>query len=253
MNVWCCCSNNLCYFSHFLPLFLCDNDDNTCNINNNSHSLSCTHTGSRSKQWQGRLTRASLDHTSALCLLRPPCPAAAGRQVHLWRPHQMHGRQTEVCVCVYIYIVCICTVWYFTDWSSRISLSLCLSHTYTQLQVLMDIVYVNMCYCIIIYRHLQTYACIRCANVCVQYKYINMFMCIIIIYRLLKGRMKARQRKLHQIARLLELPGHLQPCPSPPAHALHTMRQEAHRMYSCNMYYVTYTHLHICIHSTAVI
>nr|XP_053648801.1 protein CLEC16A homolog isoform X2 [Cherax quadricarinatus] len=53
--------------------------------------------------------------------------------------------------------------------------------------------------------------------------------CMAAKQRLTKGRMKARQRKLHQIARLLELPGHLQPCPSPPAHALHTMRQEAHR------------------------
>lgn len=53
--------------------------------------------------------------------------------------------------------------------------------------------------------------------------------CMAAKQRLTKGRMKARQRKLHQIGRLLELPGHLQPCPSPPAHALHTMRQEAHR------------------------
>ncbi|KAK3871250.1 hypothetical protein Pcinc_023591 [Petrolisthes cinctipes] len=53
--------------------------------------------------------------------------------------------------------------------------------------------------------------------------------CMAAKQRLVKGRMKARQRKLHQIARLLEFPGHLQPCPSPPAHALHTMRQEAHR------------------------
>ncbi|RXG57254.1 Protein CLEC16A, partial [Armadillidium vulgare] len=44
-----------------------------------------------------------------------------------------------------------------------------------------------------------------------------------------KGRLKARQRKLHQIARLLELPNNLQPCPSPPAHALSTMRQEAQK------------------------
>ncbi|KAG7167858.1 CLEC16A-like [Homarus americanus] len=53
--------------------------------------------------------------------------------------------------------------------------------------------------------------------------------CMAAKQRLTKGRIKARQRKLHQIARLLELPSHLQPCPSPPAHALHTMRQEAHR------------------------
>lgn len=53
--------------------------------------------------------------------------------------------------------------------------------------------------------------------------------CMAAKQRLSKGRLKARQRKLHQIARLLDLPGHLQPCPSPPAHALHTMRQEAHR------------------------
>ncbi|KAB7506999.1 Protein CLEC16A, partial [Armadillidium nasatum] len=53
--------------------------------------------------------------------------------------------------------------------------------------------------------------------------------CMAAKQRLTKGRLKARQRKLHQIARLLELPNNLQPCPSPPAHALSTMRQEAQR------------------------
>lgn len=44
--------------------------------------------------------------------------------------------------------------------------------------------------------------------------------CMAAKQRLSKGRHKARQRKLHQIARLLELPEHIQPCPSPLRHSL---------------------------------
>lgn len=41
--------------------------------------------------------------------------------------------------------------------------------------------------------------------------------CMAAKQRLTKGRIKARQRKMHQIAKLLELPGSLGPaCPSPP-------------------------------------
>ena len=45
--------------------------------------------------------------------------------------------------------------------------------------------------------------------------------------RLTKGREKARQRKMHQIAKLLELPGSVGPsCPSPtPPINLHSLRQ----------------------------
>ena len=46
--------------------------------------------------------------------------------------------------------------------------------------------------------------------------------------RLTKGRTKARQRKMHQIAQLLELPGNVGPsCPSPPSINLHSLRKEA--------------------------
>ncbi len=46
--------------------------------------------------------------------------------------------------------------------------------------------------------------------------------------RLTKGRAKARQRKTHQIAQLLELPGNVGPeCPSPPSLNLHSLRREA--------------------------
>lgn len=34
--------------------------------------------------------------------------------------------------------------------------------------------------------------------------------------KLARGRVKARQRKMHAIGRLLQLPGHMHPCPSPP-------------------------------------
>lgn len=48
--------------------------------------------------------------------------------------------------------------------------------------------------------------------------------CMAAKQRLTKGRQKARQRKLHQIARLLELPDHIQPCPSPLRHSLHSVK-----------------------------
>lgn len=44
--------------------------------------------------------------------------------------------------------------------------------------------------------------------------------CMAAKQRLTKGRFKARQRKMHQIARLLELPDHIQPYPSPARHSL---------------------------------
>ncbi len=62
------------------------------------------------------------------------------------------------------------------------------------------------------------------------------FFSVIIMYltflpffsRLTKGRAKARQRKMHQIAQLLELPGNVAPgCPSPPSLNLHALRKEA--------------------------
>ena len=44
--------------------------------------------------------------------------------------------------------------------------------------------------------------------------------CMAAKQRLTKGRIKARQRKMHQIAKLLELPGSIGPaCPSPPTAA----------------------------------
>jgi len=54
--------------------------------------------------------------------------------------------------------------------------------------------------------------------------------CMAAKQRLTKGRIKARQRKMHMIARLLELPGNVgAACPSPPHHTLNTLRQEARR------------------------
>ncbi|GAB6025945.1 hypothetical protein CHUAL_011914 [Chamberlinius hualienensis] len=54
--------------------------------------------------------------------------------------------------------------------------------------------------------------------------------CMAAKQRLTKGRLKSRQRKMHQIAKLLELPGHVQPCPSPPTHSLTSLRyQDIHR------------------------
>ena len=49
--------------------------------------------------------------------------------------------------------------------------------------------------------------------------------CMAAKQRLTKGRIKARQRKMHQIAKLLELPGNIGPaCPSPPTTNLTTVR-----------------------------
>ena len=51
--------------------------------------------------------------------------------------------------------------------------------------------------------------------------------CMAAKQRLTKGRIKARQRKMHQIARLLELPGNVGPsCPSPPITHLSSARQD---------------------------
>lgn len=42
--------------------------------------------------------------------------------------------------------------------------------------------------------------------------------CMAAKQRLTKGRIKARQKKMHQIAKLLDLPSNVQPCPSPPVY-----------------------------------
>jgi len=54
--------------------------------------------------------------------------------------------------------------------------------------------------------------------------------CMAAKQRLTKGRAKARQRKMHMIARMLELPGNVGPgCPSPPQNTLSNLRQEFRR------------------------
>ena len=52
--------------------------------------------------------------------------------------------------------------------------------------------------------------------------YCNKFYAV--LYRLTKGRIKARQKKMHMIARLLDLPSNVQPCPSPPAYTVLSQR-----------------------------
>lgn len=44
--------------------------------------------------------------------------------------------------------------------------------------------------------------------------------CMAAKQRLTKGRIKARQKKMHMIARLLDIPSNVQPCPSPPAYTV---------------------------------
>ena len=54
--------------------------------------------------------------------------------------------------------------------------------------------------------------------------------CMAAKQRLTKGRMKARQRKMHLIAKLLELPTAVSTaCPSPPQHPLSSLRAGARR------------------------
>ena len=54
--------------------------------------------------------------------------------------------------------------------------------------------------------------------------------CMAAKQRLTKGRMKARQRKMHLIAKLLELPTAVSTaCPSPPQHTLSSLRAGARR------------------------
>jgi protein CLEC16A len=65
----------------------------------------------------------------------------------------------------------------------------------------------------------------RCIIIIKVYSTIHII--YIVFFRLTKGRIKARQRKMHQIARLLELPGNVGPsCPSPPALNLSLVRQQ---------------------------
>lgn len=54
--------------------------------------------------------------------------------------------------------------------------------------------------------------------------------CMAAKQRLTKGRLKARQKKMHQIAKLLGLPDHIQPCPSPLKCGINTSRD--HRDHS---------------------
>ncbi|XP_023229804.1 protein CLEC16A homolog [Centruroides sculpturatus] len=54
--------------------------------------------------------------------------------------------------------------------------------------------------------------------------------CMAAKQRLTKGRLKARQKKMYQIARLLDLPEHIQPCPSPLKCGFHSSRD--HRDHS---------------------
>ena len=63
---------------------------------------------------------------------------------------------------------------------------------------------------------------------------VTLYLTSIFSFRLTKGRVKARQRKMHQIARLLEMPGNIGPsCPSPPAVNLHLLRKEAAAQRKC--------------------
>ncbi|XP_063234490.1 protein CLEC16A homolog isoform X2 [Bacillus rossius redtenbacheri] len=48
--------------------------------------------------------------------------------------------------------------------------------------------------------------------------------CMAANQRLTKGRIKARQKKMHMIARLLDLPSNVLPCPSPPMYGLWALR-----------------------------
>lgn len=52
--------------------------------------------------------------------------------------------------------------------------------------------------------------------------------CMAAKQRLTKGRKKARETKMYHIARLLDLPGHIQPCPSPLRRTLHVTSDASH-------------------------
>lgn len=53
----------------------------------------------------------------------------------------------------------------------------------------------------------------------------------VLLYRLTKGRMKARQKKMQQIARLLDIPSNAQPSPSPPTYNLLALRHQTAHLY----------------------
>lgn len=53
-------------------------------------------------------------------------------------------------------------------------------------------------------------------------------------FRLTKGRIKARQKKMNQIARLLDIPTSMPHCPTPPNYALRGLRHERKQNQSKN-------------------
>lgn len=82
----------------------------------------------------------------------------------------------------------------------------------------------SRCLHVTVHRPLSSASSNRIPLLSAKFVFDDHIRCMAAKQRLTKGRMKARQRKMHMIAKLLDLPGNIQPCPSPPTHAVQSVR-----------------------------
>nr|CAD7198519.1 unnamed protein product [Timema douglasi] len=78
----------------------------------------------------------------------------------------------------------------------------------------------SRCLHITIHRPLSSSAANRVPLLSAKFIFDDHIRCMAANQRLSKGRIKARQKKMHMIARLLDLPSNALPCPSPPVYNL---------------------------------
>lgn len=88
----------------------------------------------------------------------------------------------------------------------------------------------SRCLHITVHRPLSSSSANRVPLLSTKFIFDDHIRCLAAKQRLTKGRLKARQKKMHMIARLLDLPSNVQLCPSPPASALLGLRgPDGHR------------------------
>ncbi|XP_067005962.2 protein CLEC16A homolog isoform X2 [Anabrus simplex] len=78
----------------------------------------------------------------------------------------------------------------------------------------------SRCLHITIHRPLSSSSANRVPLLSAKFIFDDHIRCMAAKQRLTKGRIKARQKKMHMIARLLDLPSNVLPCPSPPVYNL---------------------------------
>ncbi|KAK7789515.1 hypothetical protein R5R35_002837 [Gryllus longicercus] len=87
----------------------------------------------------------------------------------------------------------------------------------------------SRCLHITIHRPLSSGSANRIPLLSAKFIFDDHIRCLAAKQRLTKGRIKARQKKMYMIARLLDLPSNVQPCPSPPTALLGHRGAEGHR------------------------